>query len=78
MMRGSSSGRTASWNSTLQSSPLGPASDKAVIASAVEATRSAPPSSTRVTLPYPQRSMRRSVAVRWPGAITMMISSMSG
>ena len=28
MMRGSSSGRTASWNSTMQSSPRGSASDR--------------------------------------------------
>jgi hypothetical protein len=76
MMRGDSSGRTASWKSTLVVSEG--CSARASRASWVVAFREVPPVSTRVTFRQPARFTQADASSRKPGIISRTISSISG
>ena len=79
MIRWSTSGRAASWNSTPHSvAEPGAAGPSAARAARVESDLAAPPGNTAVTFSYEAEA---SMALTWstyPAAITTRTSSMSG
>ena len=73
MVAWSSSGRAASWNSTLPS-----AGPSAAIARRVDSGRVFPPSMIPVTLRYPPRASSSRAWAACPGAITTRVASTPG
>ena len=73
MVAWSSSGRAASWNSTLPS-----AGPSAAIARRVDSGRVFPPSMIPVTLRYPPRASSSRAWAACPGAITTKVASTPG